>query len=844
MNKKLVLLDSNSLINRAFYAIPALTDSKGRYTNAVYGFVSMLVRIIKELKPTHMVAAFDLKGPTFRHTMYENYKAMRKPMPEELASQLPLLKDLLQAMNITIAELEGYEADDIIGTLARKTPFDTVVVSGDRDTLQLIGDTTRVWYTRKGISNVEELDLISLKEKGFTPKMIVEMKSLMGDSSDNIPGVTGVGEKTAISLLEEYGSLDTIYENIDSIKGKLREKLINSKSLAYLSYKLATIDDNVPIDTNPDNYTFNYPLPIKAKDMLMNLEIRSLVARLDYEEKIDKVETKGQIIKIESQEQLKALNDNIIKAQVMAINVDMDINIAYDLNTEYIISPSNDLLGTFNYDEVMHILKPSLMSNEVKKIAFDYKALKTKLNGEINGLNQDLMLKAYVANASMSQGTLRDLLDTYGMQGEMMGIEMLTIDKDLGNKLNDTNTGELYYNIEMPLIEVLYNMERVGFKIDKGVLDELYNRLSEELGKLTEQIYMYSGKCFNINSTRQLGEVLFNDLNLPSLKKNKTGYSLSADVLQKMHKMHPIIDLILKYRHINKLLTTYIEGLRAQIDPDGRVHTIFKQANTTTGRLSSTEPNMQNIPIRDEIGREIRRMFIASEGNILVCADYSQIELRLLAHFSGDEKLINSYLNGEDIHTRTASEIFGVAMDKVNSDMRRSAKAVNFGIIYGISSFGLSENIDISVKAAKDYIDKYFETYPAVRHYMDSNVEKAKATGRVKTITGRQRSIPELLSPNFNIRSFGERAAMNMPLQGSAADIIKLAMIGVYKAFKEQGLKSQLILQIHDELVIDTYPDEIELVKEIIADEMEGAVALKVPLVADISSGISLYEAK
>ena len=840
---KLVLLDSNSLINRAFYALPALTDTKGRITNAVYGFSSMLVRIIKELNPTHLVATFDLKAPTFRHKMYSEYKGTRKPMPLELVSQLPLLKDLLRAMNIAIVEIEGYEADDIIGTLARKTPFDTVVVSGDKDTLQLVGDTTRVWLTKKGISNVEEYDLISLKAQNMTPNKVIELKSLMGDASDNIPGVSGVGEKTAMTLLDKYETLDNIYAHIDEINGKLKENLIVNKDMAYLSRKLATIDEDIPIDCDLTKLVFKYPFKPAVREMLIDYELKTLIPRFQYDEKIEQKLTEAKKIQIETIAQITSLSNSIKVAGIMAINIDSDFHIAYNTDTEYVISPSNDLLGTINYDDVIRSLKSVLYNAEIKKVVFDYKALKQRLNGEISGLSDDIMLKAYVANAGTSYNNVIDLLSSNGMNGEMLAVEMLEINNELEIKLEDTNTTDLYNNIEMPLIHVLYEMEKTGFKVNKAVLEELADKFTSELNELTKKIYEYSGKHFNINSGRQLGDILFNDLNLPSIKKNKTGFSLSGDILIKMHNMHPIIDLIIKYRHLTKLLATYIDGTRSQISSDGNVHTIFKQASTSTGRLSSTEPNMQNIPIRDEIGREIRRMFIASPGNVLICADYSQIELRLLAHFSGDEKLVKSYINGEDIHARTAAEILDVNINEVTSDMRRKAKAVNFGIIFGISSYGLSENVDISVKAAKEYIDKYFKTYPTVKEYMDRNIAIAKETGRIKTITGRLRNIPELLSDNFNVRSFGERAAMNMPLQGSAADLIKIAMINVYKALNKEQLKSKLILQIHDELIVDTLASEEEAVRRILTDEMEGAVALRVPLVVDISTGFSLYEA-
>jgi len=841
---KLVLLDSNSLINRAFYALPYMSDKNGQPTHAVYGFVSMLIRIIKELKPTHMVAAFDLPAPTFRHEKYEGYKATRKPMPDELGSQIPILKDLLRTMDITIAEYPGYEADDIIGTLAKKTPFDTVVVSGDKDTLQLVSDTTRVWLTRKGISNVQEYDPISLSAEGLNAEMIIDLKALMGDVSDNIPGISGIGEKTAMSLLTEYRSLDGIYRHIDEVKGKLKEKLIDGKEIAHLSRELATIDCDAPIECGCDTFIFRYPFKTKVKDYMTELGFKSLLPRLDFDESVEKVVTKASAVHIEKINDLTALNKKILKAKLMSIHLDGDFHIACDKDTEYIISPSEDLFGNFSFDQIVETLKDSLMSQEVKKIAFDYKSLKHRLNGRIMGLWQDLMIKYHLANGGVNSEKVRDILDTYGMNGEFIAIEIIKISEDLERRLNDTGTSDLYYNIEIPLIPVLYDMEDTGFKMDKNVLNELSEKYYGELNTLTEQIYASTGKQFNINSSRQLQEVLFNNLNLPTLKKIKTGFSLSSDVLMKMREMHPVIDLIRKFRHISKLLSTYIEGFKYQIDGDSRVHTVFKQANTATGRLSSTEPNLQNLPIKDDIGKEIRKMFVASDGNILVCADYSQIELRLLAHMTSDEKLINSYINGEDIHRRTASEIFKIPFNEVTSEMRSKAKAVNFGIIYGISSFGLSENADISVKEAKDYIDRYFNTYPRVKEYMNRNVEIAKSTGKINSITGRQRSIPELLSDNYNIRSAGERIAMNMPLQGSAADIIKIAMINVYKTLKKEGLISKLVLQIHDELVIDAPLDEAERVKEIIKEEMEAAVALKVPLIAEVSTGVNLYEAK
>lgn len=843
--EKLVLLDSNSLVNRAFYALPPLTDSKGRVTNAVYGFASMLNRIIKELKPTHMVCAFDRKEPTFRHKKYKDYKGTRKGMPEDLASQMPLLKDLLKEMGIQIIELAGYEADDIIGTLSKKVEFETVIISGDKDNLQLVSDTTQVWYTKRGITDIVEYDLLTMKNEGLTPRYIIEAKGLMGDSSDNIPGVPGVGKKTAEKLLTAYGNLEGVYEHIDEQKGKLKERLIENKDLAFLSRELGIIDTDIPLDFKVEDLKFFYPFKSTVLDMMNELGFKTLVPRFKFEEAVNTVEYSSQTIEVEDEKTLVQLIKKIKLHQLMSIEIGKDIHLAYNDKAEYIIRPANDLLSSgLSYDEILRHLAEVLDSKEIKKITFDYKDLKHKLSGNLNGLYHDLMIKSYVSDGGQVYKDLHALLTFYGFSGDSPALEMILLSDILETKLNDTNTCHIYYDIEMPLIEVLYDMEMSGFNIDRNILEDLSSHFKAEIERLANDIYQFTAQPFNINSSRQLNDVFFNQLHLPAIKKNKTGYSLSADILEQMIDMHPIVELVLNYRKLSKLQSTYIDGLRNQIDSVGKVHTVFKQANTSTGRLSSTEPNLHNIPIRDEVGKEIRKMFVAGKDRTLVCADYSQIELRLLAHMSEDEKLIASYKGGIDIHRLTATEVFNVSPLEVTPNMRRTAKAVNFGIVYGISSFGLSQSIKISVKEAKDYIDKYFETYPKVKFYMDSNVQKAKDLGYVVSLSGRVRNIPELKSPNYNIRSFGERVAMNSPLQGGGADIIKIAMINLHKRMKKAGLKSEMILQIHDELIIDALNSELDMVKTMLVEEMENAVELKVPLIADMATGANWYEAK
>lgn len=839
---KLVLIDGNSLVNRAFYAMPSLLDSKGRSTGGVYGFMSMLNKLIINEKPTHIAVAFDLKDPTFRHEKYSDYKALRKPMPEELAEQIPLLKELLKALKITYIEKKGYEADDILGTLSKKFDMPTIIVSGDKDCLQLIDKTTTVFYTRRGITDVVEYTVEKLLEEGLTPSQVTDLKGLMGDSSDNIPGVPGVGEKTARKLIGDYGDLDGIYNNLDDIKGKLKEKLQDNKDMAYFSKELATIWLEVPCIVEPEDIELKYPFSSDAENMLIGFDFRSLVGRFEFEKSKPEINLEGITINITSRNQLDEVLQNNSDKPRFAYRIGKELHFAFDSDCEYRIIFVDDLLSEgIDYDYTLSKILPIITDPNKKIITFDVKSDYHAFSNELDKKCydcEDIMLMEYVLNPGTNWNSIEELLKFYGYSGERPSAEMLKLYDDLILNLKDKELLGVYYDIEKPLVNVLYNIEITGFNVDKSVLSELEKKYSEELSTLTDEIYRLAGHTFNINSPKQLGIVLFDELNLPTDKKKST----NADKLQFLQNKHPIIPYLLRYRQLSKLLSTYITGLK--IDTDGRLRTIFKQAVTSTGRLSSTEPNLQNIPVRHADGREIRRAFIASEGNILVTADYSQIELRLMAHYSKDKGLIKAYNDNLDIHTATASKVFGVSEIEVTSEMRRRAKAVNFGIIYGISDFGLSDNIGTSVAEAKQFIEKYFNNYPAVKEYMDNIKETAHKQGYVKTLFGRIRYIPELKSSNYNVRSYGERAAMNMPLQGSASDIIKIAMIRVYNALLSAGLKAKIVLQVHDELIIDTPNNEVDKVKCILKNEMENVIKLAVPLVADVSCGKNWVDAK
>ncbi|MDR3185514.1 MAG: DNA polymerase I [Christensenellaceae bacterium] len=839
--ERILLLDSNSLANKAFYALPVtMMNKEGVLTNAVYGYLSMLASLINEYKPTHIGAVFDLKGPTFRHKMYDKYKATRKGMPEGLVSQMPILRDIIASMSIKILQLSGYEADDIIGTIAKRFKVETFIVSGDKDVLQLVDETTVCLNSKRGVSVINVYDLNALKQEGFTPLQIVDYKALAGDSSDNIPGVLGIGEKTAKALLSQYSSLDGIYANIDAIGGSVHDKLIEHKEDAYLSQRLATIDTNVPLNCTLEELAFSGKYQDQFGEMLRNLDMLTLAKRFNIVEKENPISKyKPVFIEISSTDKLEELFSREFKE--IALCISDSINFAFDTTTEYSIKISRSLIddGMF-YDDAIDVIKKILINQNIKKLMYDVKDcmhLLSKFGTEIVAPYDDVLLKCYLSDPSRKSSDVKEILELFQLTYPATALFIINnrLEKEF-EAVEKADIPNLYLNIELPLIKVLFDMEREGFSIDRDVANELGEKYTAEMKIVETNIYEIVGHAFNINSSQQLGKILFEELGLKHGKMGKQGnYSVSVDILSEIE--HPIIPEILRYRQLMKLQSTYINGILSQIDRKTRkVHTIFKQCATATGRLSSTEPNLQNIPVRTDSGREIRRMFIASPNKELVFADYSQIELRLLAHFSNDPVLVNSYKCGKDIHRITASQIFNVPLDQVSKEMRRDAKAVNFGIIYGISAFGLANNIGITNRQAKEFQTRYFETYPAVKDYMDSNVKAAKRDGYIKTIIGRIRYFREFIDRS-NDRGYAERAAMNMPLQGSASDIIKIAMLNTYSALKEGKLKSKLILQVHDELIIDADKDEIEMVKKLLIDSMEKAITLRVPLIADVKAG-------
>lgn len=844
----LVLLDSNSLINRAFYALPPLTNRQGQQTGAIFGFVNMFLKLVDKYKPDYVVAAFDRKAPTFRKKMYEGYKATRKPMPEELATQLEPLKRLLRAMKVQIAELDGYEADDILGTLSKRTSCKTYIVTGDRDSLQLIGEKTTVLMTKKGISEIVEYDEARLKEDGFTPSQIIDLKSLMGDSSDNIPGVAGIGEGTATKLLAQYGTLDGVYAHIDETKGALNRKLTEGKESAYLSYKLATIDRDCPIETVPEEQAFSQVYDSSVKDILLEFEFGKIADRLNFSggEKAEIKEIK-QAERLEDDEALSKALSKIKDSGIFALDLSQRIFIG-GADSTYEVVISENLLGEgIDYNAFLRAVKPLAEDEDVRKILFDKKTYMHLLEPygiTLKGVSDDVMLKAYLCDSNRNYKSLSALASAYGINGDDGAAALFALDDLLDEEMREKEQEKLYKELELPLVDVLYSMEREGFRVDRKYLDELNGELTAETEKLAAEITELAGEPFNINSTQQLAKILFEKLGLKHGKKTKTGYSTNVEVLEALRNEHPIIPAILQYRELVKLKSTYLDGMIPLIDSNGRIHTVFKQAVTATGRLSSTEPNLQNIPIRKESGKRIRKMFVPADGNVLVCGDYSQIELRLMAHMSGDETMIGAFNEGEDFHRSTAAKLFGVPFDEVTQDMRRSAKAVNFGIIYGISDFGLSEDLGISVPQARVYMQNYFATYPKVKQFMNDCVAFAKENGYVKTLYGRKRYIPELQASVYATRAFGERVAMNMPLQGTASDIIKAAMIEVKKELEKGGFKAKLIMQVHDELIIDCPREEKEKVETLLKNCMQNVASLSVPLIADVGSGDNWLEAK
>ncbi len=855
--EKLVLIDGNSLINRAFYAMPVLSTKDGTFTNAVYGFMNMFFKMLAEEKPTFVGVAFDLKAPTFRHKMYADYKGTRKPMPEELRPQIPLLKELLSIMGITTFELEGSEADDIIGTIAKATDVKTIIITGDKDSFQLVDEQTEVHFTKRGITDVEIYTLENFTEKTeLIPSQIIDLKALMGDSSDNIPGVSGVGEKTAKSLLKEYSTIDNLYEHTDELKGKLAEKIIGGKESAFLSKTLATIDCNCGVDTDLEKMRYSLPFSNAVKQKFISLEFKSLYSKDSWFD-----QTATELVKTDTANQstpeqvinVTSLNDEIFSKKFSRLSIaitDKIISLS-DGKNEYTIKIRENLFDDgFELSKILLSLK-GLFNGDTKLIVFDKKALKHFIKNSVSlsltALCDDLAIVKYLADFSGKEENVSALLTEYNYDTTTPAFSMLALFDELWAKLVEQDLVGLYNDVELPLADVLFDMEESGFKVDLNSLLQAGGKYKQILTELENKIRTLADEpTLNVNSPKQLGDVLFEKIKIGKGKKTKSGYSTTAEILESFEDAHPIVSLILEHRQVQKLCSTYVDGLKNLIDKQtGLIHTTFNQTLTATGRLSSKEPNLQNIPVRDDMGKEIRKFFVAKDkSRVLISADYSQIELRLLACFSKCQSLIDAFNNGKDIHSATASKVFKKDIKDVTPAIRSRAKAVNFGIIYGMSEYGLAKTLKISNGEARDFINAYFNEYPEVKKYMDDNVAFAKETGYAKTLLNRRRYIREISSSNYNLRQFGERVAMNMPLQGSSADIIKLAMIHVHNRLKKENLKSELILQVHDELIIDAFVDEKEKIEKILVEEMEGAVKLAVNLTVELGSGETWFDAK
>lgn len=846
---KLMILDGNSIVNRAFYGVRMLNAPDGTPSNAVYGFTAILQRLLEEQKPEAVCVAFDLKAPTFRHLEYDAYKAQRKPMPEELAVQIPILKELLDAMGIRRYELEGYEADDILGTAAavcQREGWDCAIVTGDKDSLQLISAGTTVCNVKTRMGQTETINYtpaLFREEYGFEPERMVDLKALMGDSSDNIPGVPGVGEKTAMDLIRRYGTIDNIYAGLDSldIKAGVRKKLREGEESARKSYWLATIARDIPIHFVPEENLWNRDYQPSLYPLMKRLGFSKFIEKWGLEP--DSAPAGGAPAGMERIDAPDAglLRRAIEKAERVAVLPVEGLDSLEICDGERVYTAAWNSLGE-EYNPLLRLL----FGPKTKKIGQNVKDLIGLLLKEglpAEGFIFDTALAGYLLDATGSDYSPQRLSARW-LGGEQSGAEALYhLCGVLDGKLKELKMDELYYSIELPLCRVLADMEQAGFFVDRKALYEFGESLNGDIARLQEAIWGHAGHEFNINSPKQLGEVLFDQLMLPSGKKTKTGWSTNADVLEKLRGKHPIIEQVLEFRMLAKLKSTYADGLLKVISPDGRIHTSFQMTVTATGRLSSTEPNLQNIPVRRALGAQIRKMFVAAPGMTLVDADYSQIELRLLAHISGDETMREAFLSGEDFHSVTASKVFNVPLSEVTPTLRSRAKAVNFGIVYGISAFSLAQDIGVWPSEAKTYMDAYMEKYHGVRDYMKNIVVQAREDGYVSTLFGRRRELPELKSSNFNMRSFGERVALNMPIQGTAADIIKLAMVNVQKRLSAEGMKSRLILQVHDELIVECPEGEADKAAEILRQEMENAVSLAVPLTVDVHAGHSWAEA-
>ena len=878
---KLMVVDGNSILNRAYYGIRPLSTREGLYTHAVYGFITTLQRLLDEEEPEALCVTFDRREPTFRHQADADYKAQRKPMPPELAMQLPVMKQVLAAMSVPCYELAGYEADDLIGTISRKCQaagWDCVIVTGDKDSLQLVTDRTRVKLvsTRMGQTTTKDMTPETFREQyGFDPIHMIDLKALMGDTSDNIPGVPGVGEKTAMALVQQYGDIDALYRRLPDIDAKpnVIRKLTEGKESARHSYWLATIVTDAPLAFDPAE-NLRRPFRPELYDLFLRLEFQKLIDRYHlrpHQETAEKPEYTTTVVPVETEEQARTLLEEWRRADHVALYAAADltaISVHWDTGES---TAQTAELWSGGYQGNWNALLGALLSGDIRKISHNVKDLmRALLDGGLpaEGFVFDTALAAYLLDATAGGYDLPRLFVSYFNQElekpahlapnafsplgdraaawaslHSYGAAIEALYGVLLPRLREQGMEKLYFDVELPLCRVLADMERSGFLVDGGALARFGADLSDTIRQLEERIYAAAGQQFNINSPKQLGKVLFEDLGLPHGKKTKTGWSTNADVLEKL-KDQPLVADVLTYRQYAKLKSTYADGLLKVIDPDGRIRTSFQMTVTATGRLSSTEPNLQNIPTRTDLGSKMREMFVAAPGHVLVDADYSQIELRLLAHISGDEAMQQAFLSGEDFHTVTAARVFHVPQDQVTHQMRSRAKAVNFGIVYGISAFSLSQDIGVTVAEAKEYMERYFATYTGVRQYMEQVVSQARERGYVETLWHRRRDLPELKSSNFNMRSFGERVALNMPIQGTAADIIKLAMVQVHRRLAAEGLEARLIMQVHDELIVECPEAEASRVEQLLQQEMQGVAELSVPLLAEAHTGHNWLAAK
>jgi len=884
LDKRLIIIDGNSIINRAFYALPDMTNSEGLHTNAVYGFTRMLFKIIDDYKPTHISVAFDMKAPTFRHKEFSEYKAGRKKMPNELGQQLQPLKELLDTFNIHRMEMAGFEADDLIGTVAKKAEnddFKVYIVTGDKDAIQLASNKTTTLITKKGVGEVEEYNYDSVVERyEMTPTQFIDLKGLMGDKSDNIPGVPGIGEKTGIKLIKEFSSIENLIENTNQLKGSVKKKIEENKDQAVFSKKLATIITDVPIEISLDELSYGdydkNAVIEEFKKFGFNTLIKQVLA-MDGGNEESIVEEKIEL-NINHLEDISAFKNEIEKTNKLFIKTVSKVGNILEKNLIYVFVSADGKNIYYINDEELELIKDIISNEEIKKIGYnlkdDYLALKP-YDIQLNNMFFDIAIGEYLIDSKSSTSyecsdiAMKYLTKKIKSKEELLGkgakakkfsdLELEELSIYFGEILNivynvypimekafkEIDMEYLFYDVEMPLVEVLGSMEYEGMAVDKNQLENIGNKFKEIISNLEEEIFTMAGEKFNINSPKQLGVILFEKLELPVIKKTKTGYSTNADVLEKLRDKHEIIDKITEYRQIVKLNSTYVEGLSNIINPiSGRIHSSFNQTITTTGRISSTEPNLQNIPVKTEMGREIRKVFIAKDNCKLVDADYSQVELRVLAHMSDDEHMIDAFQHNMDIHSKTASQIFGVDINDVTSLQRSEAKAINFGIVYGKTDFGLAQDLNIPVPKAKAYIENYFANYDKIKVFMDEAIKNATDKGYALTIFNRRRYIPEINSSNFMVRNQGKRFAMNAPIQGSAADIIKIAMVNVFTRLKDENLKSRLILQVHDELIVEALEEEIDKVCSIVKEEMESAVNLQVHLDVDLNVGDSWFETK